>query len=118
MAASLTISLSPDVLRLLADQKVVTVVAGGSVDNTSPSARAGLGTAPRPGANGSRQVLRPGSHAAKLLAWAASRKPFGVADVMKALKVKRAHASMILTKLVSVQALEREGRGSYRSTQQ
>lgn len=61
-------------------------------------------------------AYRPGSHPARLLQFARGRKaPFGVTETMKLLKVSRAHASMVLTKLVKDGSIKREGRGAYRA---
>jgi hypothetical protein len=109
MTAALTIQLSDDVLKALKSAKSITVELGA----------AGNGSAPRAGAKKDRgdQVgngLRPGSHGARLVAWASGRKrPFGVRDVMKALRIKRGHASMLLTAVMRRGGVKRVGRGEY-----
>ena len=67
------------------------------------------------GAPGSRaKAPREGSLPAKLVRWAQGRKrPFGTMDVMKALKITRAHASMVLTRSTAAGHLTRVGRGAY-----
>lgn len=75
---------------------------------------AGRGRGPR--AKAAEGAFRPGSHPARLLQFARGRKaPFGVTETMKLLKVSRAHASMVLTKLVKDGSIKREGRGAYRA---
>jgi hypothetical protein len=75
--------------------------------------RAGLGRRAKAAPAG---AYRPGSHPARLLQFARGRKtPFGVTETMKLLKVSRAHASMVLTKLVKDGSIKREGRGAYRA---
>jgi hypothetical protein len=97
MTASITITLSDELLRLLESKREITLALDA----------AGAAGA----ANGS---FREGSLPAKLVRWAKGRKrPFGVPDVMKALRVKRAHASMVLTRVASSGHLTRVGRGAY-----
>jgi len=105
MPATLTLTISEDVLRAMrrGDVKLALVSStnGRAAPTRSPQRRAGR---------------REGTHPARILAWASGQtKPFGVADVMKALGLKRAHASMVLTRLVRSRAVRREGRGVYRS---
>jgi hypothetical protein len=112
MTARLTIVLGPDVLQALRASKSITVELGA----------AGNGGAPRAGARKDRgdrvgNGRRPGSHGARLVAWASGRKrAFGVPDVMKALKIKRGHASMLLTAVMRSGGVKRVGRGEYRAT--
>jgi hypothetical protein len=109
MTATLTIQLSPEILTALGASKSITVELGA----------AGNGRAPRAGGKlkGGDRVdngLRPGSHGARLVAWASGRKrTFGVPDVMKALKIKRGHASMLLTAVMRSGGVKRVGRGEY-----
>jgi hypothetical protein len=100
MTASITITLSDEIIRILEKQGDLTL----ALDAT--------GAARAPGATGA--AFREGSLPAKLVQWAQGRKrPFGVRDVMKALRVKRAHASMVLTRVAGSGHLRRVGRGAY-----
>lgn len=110
MTASLTITLSNDVLKALQQSKSITV----SLDSSGRSAPGSGSSAPHPakGANG----YRAGSLPAKLMAWAGGRKSFGVPDVMKALRIKRGHASMLLAYVTKGGAVKRVGRGEYALT--
>jgi hypothetical protein len=48
------------------------------------------------------------------MAWAGGRKkPFTVPEVMKAMKIKRGHASMLLTAVMRRGGVKRVGRGEY-----
>jgi len=105
MPATLTLTISQDVLRAMrrGEVKLALVSSTNGLAAAPPSRRRRSG----PG---------EGTHPARLLAWASGRtRPFGVADVMKALGLKRGHASMLLTGLVRARAVRREGRGVYRS---
>ena len=98
--ASITIRLGDDVLKSLAASRSITITLRSEV-----RARGGAGTS-----NG----FRAGSLPDRLLTWAGSRKqPFGVQEVMKKIKVTRAHASMLLTRTVASGRLKRVGRGAY-----
>ena len=104
MTASITITLSDDILRVLQSERAITV----ALDSEAPGRNRTGGKAPRKGG------YRTGSLPEKLVKWAKGRKkPFGVQDVMKALKVKRAHASMVLTRVMASGDLKRVGRGAY-----
>jgi hypothetical protein len=107
MTASLTIQIGPEVLKALRASKSITVELGA----------AGNGRAPRAKSDRGDQVgngHRPGSHGARLVAWASGRKrTFGVPDVMRALKIKRQHASMVLTAVMRSGGVKRVGRGEY-----
>jgi hypothetical protein len=108
MTASITITLSDEILETLRAERSITVELDSS-RGTGRSARAGK--APRAAPEGG---FRSGSLPGKLVQWAQGRKkPFGVRDVMKALKVKRAHASMVLTRVTAAGGLQRVGRGEY-----
>jgi len=111
MTARLTIVLGPDVLKALRGSNSIRVAAGSSGGAAaSRPAPAAKDSGARPGEGG----FRPGSLPARLLSWASGRKrPFGVAEVMKTLKIKRAHASMVLTRVASSGDLKRVGRGEY-----
>ncbi len=126
MTATLTITLSDEILNALQAEKSITVAleSGGRAPRAAPASR---GPAKRParkrrpaGAAAAEAPpsepgpFREGSLPAKLVAWAGGRKkPFGVPDVMKALKVKRSHASMVLTAARRKGAVKRVGRGEY-----
>ncbi|HEX5032431.1 MAG TPA: hypothetical protein VFX78_13355 [Candidatus Eisenbacteria bacterium] len=111
MTAKLTITLSPDVLKALKHSKTITVAvdSGRRFGPASRAASAGK-------ANGSSGPYREGSLPAKLLTWAKGRKAFGVPDVMKAMKIKRGHASMLLAYVGKSGAVKRVGRGEYAAT--
>jgi hypothetical protein len=48
------------------------------------------------------------------MAWAGGRKkPFTVPEVMKAMKIKRGHASMLVAYVSKGGAVKRVGRGAY-----
>jgi hypothetical protein len=109
MTASITITLSDEILETLRAERSITVELGSS----GGSGRAG-GGASRPGKAAPEGGFRAGSLPGQLVQWAKGRKkPFGVRDVMKALKVKRAHASMVLTRVTASGGLKRVGRGEY-----
>lgn len=108
MGTAITISFSDEVLRALrkgAPIKLALVSPGGA-------ARMGRAGATRR----SRKAATPreGSLPAKLQEFAKSQgKPFTTANVSEALKLSRAHASMLLVKAVASRSLRREGRGVY-----
>lgn len=124
MTATLTITLGDEILKALKEEKSITVAlnSGGGraapAPRTAPRARARAARAPR-AAKATKSTsgpFRAGSLPQKLVAWAGGRKkPFGVTDVMKALKVKRSHASMVLTAARKKRAVKRVGRGEYRA---
>jgi hypothetical protein len=106
MTASITITLSDEILQALRAERSITIELDSSGGRSGGASRA-TKAAPEGG-------FRSGSLPEKLVQWAKGRKkPFGVRDVMKALKVKRAHASMVLTRATSAGGLKRMGRGSY-----
>jgi len=109
MTASLTITLSDDVLKALKQSKSITVSLD-SGGRTAPGSRSSTPRAAK-GANG----YRAGSLPAKLMAWAGGRKSFGVPDVMKAFRIKRGHAAMLLSYVTKGGAVRRVGRGDYAS---
>lgn len=107
MTASITITLSDEILRVLHSEKAITIAL-----DSSGRGRAGGGAGRAAPAGG----YRAGSLPDKLIKWAKGRKkPFNVHDVMKALKVQRAHASMVLTRVMASGDLQRVGRGAYTS---
>jgi len=114
MATNLVIEVSDDLLQSIAGGGTVTVsVVRGSGSNGSAAVPAGAASAP---ARGAETRYRKGSHAAKLVEWATKRgKEFRTDEVVKALGVNRAHASMILTKLANDDGpVQRVARGVYR----
>ncbi len=107
--ATLKITFSDDVLAALRTSRSITIAL-----DSSKAAATGAGRRGKAGSGDNG--FRPGSLPDRLLKWAAGRKePFAVADVMKKLRVKRAHASMVLTKAVGSGHLRRVGRGAYAS---
>ncbi|HEX5139111.1 MAG TPA: hypothetical protein VFY93_19235 [Planctomycetota bacterium] len=108
MTAKLTITLSPEVLKALRASKAIRVAVESGAGRP---AAAGAARPARTGANG----FREGSLPAKLLQWAKGRKEFRVPEVMKHLKIKRGHASMLIAYASRAGAVKRVGRGSYRT---
>lgn len=112
MTAKLTIVLGPDALKALRGSQSIRIVAGSAGDARPAPAPRG-GAAPR-AAKTKPGTYRAGSLPAKLMAWAGGlKKPFGVAEVMGKLKIKRAHASMVLTRVANSGHVKRVGRGAY-----
>jgi hypothetical protein len=114
MTASITITLSDDILKVLKSEKAITL----SLESMKSAGRGAAAPAKRGGRGGGGKSVsgdyRAGSLPARLVKWAGGRKrPFGVQDVMKTLKVKRAHASMVLTRVMGSGHLKRLGRGAY-----
>ena len=101
MTAKLTISLSSDILQALKANKAITI----RLDSV--------------GARGSRNAAnsqpRAGSLPARTIEWARSRgRSFGTRDVERKLKVSRAHASMLLSRLANGPfPVKRVRRGEY-----
>ncbi len=120
MAAKLTITLSDEILKALKEEKSITVALD-SAGRAAPASRSERAAESKPVASRAAKArptdagpFRAGSLPAKLVAWAGGRKkPFGVPDVMRALKVKRSHASMVLTAVRRKRAVKRVGRGEY-----
>jgi len=117
MTATLTITLGDEILKALKEEKSITVALNSGGGNAAPAprtvprTRSSRATGP---AKANTSTFRAGSLPAKLVAWAAGRKrPFGVPDVMKALKIKRSHASMLLTAVMRKGGVKRVGRGEY-----
>lgn len=105
MTATLTITFSDEILKALRARKSLNLAVGA----------AGGGAAPR-GAR-AKGAFRAGSLPDRLHKWAKGRKkPFGVPEVMKTLRIKRAHASMVLTQASNRGAVRRVGRGEYVAT--
>jgi hypothetical protein len=112
MTAKLTIVLSDEVLKALKQAKAITVALG-SGGRAAPASRAAPAKAAR-SKNGKAGPYRAGSLPAKLLSWASGRKkPFTVPEVMRAMKIKRGHASMLLAYVSKGGAVKRVGRGAY-----
>jgi hypothetical protein len=110
MTAKLTITLSPEVLKALRASKAIRVALESSSGRPVGTPR-GPARSARGGKNGG---FRQGSLPAKLLGWAKGRKqPFGVPEVMKRLKIKRGHASMLIAYASRAGAVKRVGRGAY-----
>jgi len=107
MAATITITLSDEILRILDSERSIEVTLD-SAAGSRGAGRAGVAARAAP-AGGYRAGSLPGT----LVQWAAGRKQFGVRDVMKALGIKRAHASMVLTRVMASGHLKRVGRGTY-----
>ncbi|HEX5137191.1 MAG TPA: hypothetical protein VFY93_09475 [Planctomycetota bacterium] len=110
MTASITITLSDELLKALHEERSITIELDSSSGAGRQPARAGKAGGRASGDGGFRAGSLPG----RLVQWAQGRKkPFGVRDVMKALKIKRAHASMVLTRVTAGGGLRRVGRGTY-----
>ncbi len=110
MAVVLTISISPTILKTLTASKslALAVVPGGAATRGAPSRGPG-GSAAKGAAD-----FRAGSLPARLVGWAKGlKRPFGVQDLTKKFKIKRGHASMLLTYVVKHGAVARVGRGAY-----
>jgi hypothetical protein len=104
MTARLTIIIAPEVLKALRGSKAIRVAAG--ANGTS-----GPRVATKAGAGGFRKGTLP----ARLVAWATGRKTFGVPQLMKKLRIKRGHASMLVAYVLKAGAVRRVGRGEYRA---
>lgn len=113
MTAKLTIVLSDEVLKALKQSKSIAVGID-SGRRFGPASRAAPADRATSGKSG---PYREGSLPAKLLSWAGGRKkPFTVPEVMKAMKVKRGHASMLIAYVSKGGAVRRVGRGEYAAT--
>jgi len=115
MTAKLTITLSDEVLKALRQAKAITVALD-SGGRTGPASRAAPARQPEAtrAKNGKAGPYRAGTLPAKLLSWAGGRKkPFGVPDLMKKFRIKRGHASMLLSYVLKGGAVKRVGRGEY-----
>lgn len=113
MAATLTISISPEIPRTLGSSQSVASVAGppGAVDSKPAAVGAWKCAA---GAEVEWDIFHPGSLPALLVEWAGDRdQPFGVAEVMRALRVGRGRASKLLTRVMGTGLIRRVGRGTY-----
>jgi hypothetical protein len=110
MTAKLTIVLSDEVLKALKQSKSIAVGVD-SGRRFGPASRTG---AANRATSGTASPYREGTLPAKLMAWAGGRKkPFTVPEVMKAMKIKRGHASMLLTAVMRRGGVKRVGRGEY-----
>jgi len=114
MTAKLTITLSPDVLKALRASKSISVAVESGAGRPAGASRATGPAGPVRGGKGGG--FREGSLPAKLLQWAKGRKgPFSVPEVMKHLKIKRGHASMLIAYASRAGAVKRVGRGAYKT---
>jgi hypothetical protein len=105
MTAKLTISLSPEVLRALRTSKTIRVAVDSGPGRAASAPRA---------SDSAKDGFREGSLPAKLMNWAKGRKqPFRVPEVMKHLRIKRGHASMLIAYASRAGAVKRVGRGAY-----
>lgn len=108
MTAKLTITLSPEVLRALKASKTIRLAV------ETGAGRGGAARVMGPASRGAKDGFREGSLPAKLLQWAKGHKgPFRVPEVMKHLKIKRGHASMLIAYASRAGAVRRVGRGAY-----
>lgn len=110
MTAKLTITLSQDVLKALKASKTIRLSLQGSGSGTNHSASHG----PARAANGAAG-FREGSLPSKLMKWAKGRKQFSVPQVMKQLRIKRGHASMLIAYASRAGAVKRVARGAYKA---
>ncbi len=103
MTAKLTISLSDDILAALKANKSITIRLDSEGTNRSRSAEA-------------YGQPRAGSLPARTIEWARSRgRSFGSHDIERKLKVSRAHASMLLSRLANGPfPVTRVSRGEYK----
>jgi len=110
MTINLVIEVSEDILRSVSNGGTVTVrIVRGTGKPT------GSGTPDRAPATGVAHRYRAGSLPDKLFKWAEKRgREFDTGDVVKALGVTRAHASMILNKVSNDPGpIKRVARGVY-----
>jgi len=114
MTAKLTITLGQDVLKALRASKAIKIAIQSGGGSAAAAAAPAVRSATAGGGKNSRGAFREGSLPAKLLQWSKGRKqPFGVQDVMKKLKIKRGHASMLIAYATKAGAVKRVGRGAY-----
>lgn len=106
MTAKLTITLSQDVLKALRDSKTIKVSVHSGEGGAAPA---------RPAAGPGKAGFREGSLPAKLMKWAKGKKEFSVPQVMRQLKIKRGHASMLIAYASRAGAVKRIGRGAYKA---
>ncbi len=121
MSAKLTISLSPEILAALSDGDVAI-----NITTTAPEPKHAHAAAPgksqraaKSGATGKRAgKVRSGSHADRLLQWAAKQKGvFAAPAASKGIGVDRVQTSMLLSRLANgAYPVQREARGQYRYT--
>jgi hypothetical protein len=113
MTASITITLSDEVLKTLVAARNITVALGTAAGGGRAPAAAPAAARGDSGGRGGADY-RAGSLPARLLQWAGGRKkPFSVPEVMKKLKIKRGHASMLIAHVASRGDIRRVGRGAY-----
>lgn len=122
MTATLTITLSDEILKVLKDEKSIAVALSSAGRGTAPAPRSAPAAQAAP-ARASRSAkgkkpdagpFRAGSLPARLVAWAGGRKrPFGVPDLVKKFRIKRGHASMLIAYVAKAGAVKRVGRGAY-----
>jgi len=115
MTATLSIRMSDEVLAAIKANKSLTINLGGGAKSGAPAAKPAAKRGRKAGRKAKRASgPREGSHGAKLIEWAAKRgKPFGTPEVVKALKINRGHASMVLASVVAGGQVVRQGRGVY-----
>jgi len=123
MTAKLTIAFSEELLRLLKSNKALKLSlgsgrGGAGSGGDGPRRAAGRRGGRRGKRGGGRRKaggFREGSLPARILAWAGGRaKTFSTNDVSRKFKLSRAHASMLLSRLSTVdKAIRRAARGVY-----
>lgn len=110
--ARLTISLDPAVIKALRKDHDITLVV--SARGEPVGAKAGKRKRAAKSGGGGSEGYREGSLPARVLTWAQGRKrPFDTDAVVRKFKIKRAHASMVLSKLANAGDLDRPARGRY-----
>ncbi len=120
MTASITITMSEDLLKTLLHTKELTIELGTPASIAEGGPRTHGRATPIAGGFHSPdgyKIARPGSLPDKVIAWAGKRKGkkhFTTNEVVKQFRLTRGHASMLLSKLVSEPyPIERAGRGIY-----
>ncbi len=120
MPVTLTITLGEEVLRTLTAAKSISIVLGTAKGKPGPgvsrSSTAGRGGTARVrrAAGAASGGFQPGSLGDRLVRWASGRAaPFGFPELMKLLRVSRAHSHMILARARAKGLLKRVGHGAY-----
>jgi len=118
MTASITITMSEDLLKTLLQTKELTIELGTPTSVAAGGPKASGRATPISGGFHSPdgfKIARPGSLPDKVIQWASKKKRhFTTQEVVKQFKLTRGHASMLLSKLVSEPyPVERAGRGIY-----
>jgi len=114
MTVTLSITLGDEILKALASEKSITIALSSAPAGRAASRRARAGGKAKSPAAKRKAGYRAGSLPARLLSWAKGRKkPYGVPDVMKAMRIRRSHASMLLTYVRKRGDVRRVGRGEY-----